>query len=139
MSFLSCDMLPRFPWNEHSKQTYMLLNRVLVLAMVVLGAAIVTCHCWIGTTSCWLKTVFDRECIFCGCTRDFFDIVSTGGPVRNKLSVWMMGWVVAEFTWRLLGSFVRVGRLVVVYDILFHVVTTSIFLVFNFMIIFGFY
>ena len=131
-------MLQRFPWTEHSKQTYLLVNRILALAMVALGAAIVIVHCGLGATSCWLKTVYGRECIICGCTRDFFDIVSTGGPVRNKLSIWLMAWVVAEFIWRLLFSFVRVGRLAAVCDILLHAVGAGIFLIFNLMMIFGF-
>lgn len=132
-------MLPHFPWTERSKQTYLLVNRILALSMVVLGAAIVIVHCSIGTTSCWLKTVYGRECIICGCTRDFFDIVSAGGPIRNKLSIWLMGWVVMEFIWRLLVSFVRVGRIAAIYDILFHVAVVGILFTFNLMIILGFY
>ena len=107
--------------------------------MVALGTAIIIAHFRTSTTSCWLKTVYGRDCIICGCTRDFFDILSAGGPVRNKLSTWLMGGVVVEFIWRLLVSFVRVGRLAVICDILLHVVVIGVLFTFNLMIILGLY
>ena len=50
-----------------------------------------------------------------------------------------MGGVVVEFIWRLLVSFVRVGRLAVICDILLHVVVIGVLFTFNLMIILGLY
>ncbi len=123
-------------WREGAQQDYLLVNRVLLVSMVVVCAAILTVHFTSGATTCWLKAVCGRECIICGCTRDFIDIVSSGGQIRNKLSVWLMGLLVLEFIWRLTASCFRMDKTAAVVDAVVHVFIMSFFMYFNFMYMF---
>lgn len=124
--------------SDNQGKTYRQLNCILLLVLLLLGVAIVLIHFTYGDTTCWLKKGFGRECILCGCTRDFVDVFSGKDPCRNPLTYWLVYVIGGEIVWRVYGSLIRPGRIAMIFDISIHAVIAAVFLFFNFKIMFGF-
>ncbi len=72
---------------------------------------------------CWLLETTGRECIACGCTRDFARLLSGRAPQWNPLSGLYFALVCAEIAWRIAGVAVRrMPRSAIRADILVHAV-----------------
>ena len=104
--------------------------------MMAVGVLIALVHVFKWGDSCWLKAVYGRECILCGCTRDFMGVFG-GRPIQNDYSVALMCILSGELVWRLVASIFRFGRKVMAVDAALHVLLAAVFLYFNFALIFG--
>lgn len=70
---------------------------------------------------------FGRPCCLCGCTHDFLAILRGDfAAVVNPLSAWLFPVVVAEFVFRLWGSFRAFGPSVLRADIALHAVVFAV-------------
>ena len=105
--------------------------------MAAVGVLIALVHVFKWWDSCWLKTVYGRECILCGCTRDFMGMLFGSRPVHNDYSGPLVCILSGEFVWRLVASIFRFGRKVMAIDAFLHVFLGSVFLYLNFALIFG--
>jgi hypothetical protein len=117
---------------------YKVFNRILLLAAIVLGVLIYCYRFFSSDTSCLSKRIADRECILCGCTRDFVDILSGIPPTRNPISLWLFYFICGELVFRFILSFLRSARKVIAVDVTVHAVILVIFIYYNFKIVFRF-
>ena len=106
---------------ERARLTYRLVNRVLLLSIVLGVGAILAVH-WCEGDTCWMRKLYGKDCILCGCTRDFLDILSGNAPSRNDASCLLFGLSAVELAWRTFFSFrlVRSVR-VMIADAALHV------------------
>lgn len=122
---------------ERARLTYRLVNRVLLLSIVLGVGAILAVH-WCGGDTCWMRKLYGKDCIFCGCTRDFLDILSGSTPSRNAASYPLFFLSIAELAWRTFFSLrlVRSVR-VMIADAAFHVPELLLLVFWNIKSLFG--
>ena len=99
---------------------YRRVNRLLLLVGALMAAWVVLAYDPEGPGRCWYRLRFGRDCLFCGCTRDFTAILSGDWPSQNPLSIWFFCFVVFECAWRFFGSCRVLSRRVVWTDALLH-------------------
>lgn len=110
---------------------YRLVNRILAAALAVLAAAALARHYAGCDTSCWARLVYGRECVLCGCTRDFAGLLRGEAPWRNAWSAFFFAAYALEWLWRAAGAFVCFSRRVAAADILVHAAAGAVFMFFN--------
>ena len=100
-------------------KTYLLVNRCLILVGLVFLVAVLAVH-HTGVTTCWSRVMYGKDCVFCGCTRDFVRMSHGEAPCFNRASGWLLALAFAELVWRTVFSFMRARRLAVWTDMLLH-------------------
>ena len=98
---------------------YRTTNRWLLATFALLAAAIVANH-YLSLTQCMAKDVFGKDCILCGCTRDFFTLLRGGTRFVNPASPFVFSIIAVEIAWRTVFSFAKAPRALVVSDIVLH-------------------
>lgn len=85
-------------------------------------AAIVVMHLT-GRGDCTARILWGRECIFCGCTRDWFLFVNGDFNFRNPISPWIFTLIIIELPWRVFAILKRnMWRWAIVADCTFHAI-----------------
>lgn len=116
--------------------TYRLVNRALFVAGLVVITIIALVHCF-GTGVCMLRLLEGRECMLCGCTRDFFKMIHGDCNFINPVSPFIFALLIFEAVYRGILSFVLVGRKIARADAIFHALLLVTLVFFNFLIIFN--
>lgn len=113
---------------------YRTTNRwlLVVLALLALG---ITANNYFNVVRCVAVDVFGRECILCGCTRDFFTLLRGGGELINPASPLVFAFLIIEVVVRTVFSFVNVSRAFVVSDIVLHCILGAFVLVVNIIVL----
>lgn len=108
--------------SEHDEAgfVYRRVNRLLLLVGALMAAWVVLAYDPEGPGRCWYRIRFGRDCLLCGCTRDFTAILSGDWPSQNPSSIWFFGFAVIECAWRLFGACRVLSRRVVWTDALLH-------------------
>ena len=91
----------------------------MLAAFALLAAGIVVNYCF-GSARCAATYVFGKECMLCGCTRDFFTLLHGGGRFLNPASPYVFPILALETVWRVVFSFAKAPRALVVSDIVLH-------------------
>lgn len=97
------------------KEVYRLLNRIILLAGCVLCVLIILAHRYQWGV-CGLRTLYVRECILCGCTRDFFALLNGNTSFLNPCSIVIFGFLFLQLCFRTMMSLFRVVRCVWIAD-----------------------
>lgn len=112
--------------------TYKTVNRALIAAMVIL-AALISIAYFRNDVNCLMRLKEGRECIICGCTRDFFDMFHFAAPTRNPLSGYLFFAIAFELVYRVVYAFKTAPRALIIADIVSHGIAAAIFMTFNFL------
>lgn len=105
--------------NIRDGATYRFVNLSLVASFSLFVCLILGAH-FMGESSCWLRKIANKECILCGCTRDFISLFSGEMPKNNEWSLYIFFGLFLELIWRVFVSVVPMGKRVVYGDIIFH-------------------
>ena len=115
--------------------TYRFLCRMLVVAGIMLAAVIFVAY-WYGGGDCGLRILSGKNCILCGCTRDFIGVLNLDFTFINPLSPYIFAMLFCEFAFRCLGSLVLFPMWAWIVDASFHCVVLVAFVVVNFVVMF---
>ena len=99
---------------------YRTTNFALLTCCVLIVTAIVVSY-KTNHGVCAAKALWGRECILCGCTRDWFLFVNGNFNFHNPISPWIFTLLILELPWRVFAILKRNMRhWVIVADCTFH-------------------
>lgn len=110
---------------------YRFLNRVILLSLFIVGGLILFFYMGTDVEVCWSYARYGKECVLCGCTRDFVAILLGNFPTHNVASIYIFIGLTVELLYRMFGSFIRLPFWVMLVDLVYHVVILSIAFVSN--------
>ena len=100
--------------------SYRIINLTLLLSFVLMTVAIVIMHLT-GRGDCAARILWGRECILCGCTRDFFSLFNGECNFINPISPWVFALIGIELPWRMFAALKRtIWQGVIVADYAIH-------------------
>lgn len=110
---------------------YKLVNRLVLLVMLVIGCAILVADC-LGMPGCTLKQATGKDCVLCGCTRDFHSLISGTWTFINPASPYVFAVLFVEFCWRIFAGRREFRFKVMCADIVLHILFGLLIVVWNF-------
>lgn len=112
---------------SHGTSVYRFVNRMLILVGGVL-CALITVSYRFELGVCGLRALCGRECVLCGCTRDFFALLNGRTAFINPQSGLIFMLLFVQLCYRSLMSFLPAGKKVWICD---AIVSGGILLVFG--------
>ena len=116
--------------------TYKTANRTILAIFAILAAAVAAAVA-AGVATCPSRALFGRECILCGCTRDFLSMMRLEFRFINPISPWLACSLAAELPYRAVFSFAHAPRALCAADAALHAIAAAAFLAANFSILFS--
>ena len=113
---------------------YRTTNKWLLVAFTVLAVGIIA-NDYFGVVRCPSVEAFGKECVLCGCTRDFFTLLHGGGELINPVSPFLFAFTAVEIVLRIALSFLQVPRGFMLFDIVLHCALGAFVLVVNFIVL----
>ena len=98
---------------------------MLFVMFTLFGVSIAVVHA-MGRGVCTARVLWGKECLFCGCTSDFFGMFRGDFSFHNPISPWAFGLIAVEMAWRIAAAIRGGSRRVIIADVVVHLVLGAV-------------